>query len=130
MNIRIRSKKAFYICVNKKQNSSMKNLNDALKQKNFKWLPKHLNHIAENIVFKNRNISYLAINEVFRVKDTEYGDASFPFTDSYYMRGFLKPLPNDLLRTKEGVLTVIFKIDNQSNIIPITAYDKNDSHDN
>lgn len=108
----------------------MKNLNSALKDKNFKWLPKHLNHIAENIVFKNRNISYLAINEIFRVKGMEYGDAPFPFTDSYFMRGFLKPLPNDLLRTKEGFLTVIFKIDNHSNIIPITAYDKNDSYDN
>jgi hypothetical protein len=36
----------------------MKDLDYALTQKNFKWLPKHLNHIAENIVFKNRNISF------------------------------------------------------------------------
>ena len=105
----------------------MKDLDYALTQKNFKWLPKHLNHIAENIVFKNRNISYLAINALFRINDTEYGYAPPPFNGSYFMRGFLKPLPNDLLRTKEGVITVIFKLDKQSNIIPITAYDRNDN---
>jgi hypothetical protein len=33
-------------------------LNIAIKKLQFKWLPKHLNHIAENIVFKKRNISF------------------------------------------------------------------------
>ena len=32
----------------------------------FRWYPKHLNHIAENIVFKKRNVSFLAINRIFR----------------------------------------------------------------
>jgi len=36
----------------------MSDINIAIKQLNFKWLPKHLNHIAENIVFKKRNISF------------------------------------------------------------------------
>jgi len=34
----------------------------ALKQPTFRWIPKHLNHIAENIAIKKRNISFLAIN--------------------------------------------------------------------
>ena len=27
----------------------------------FRWLPKFMNHIAENIVFKKRNISFFSI---------------------------------------------------------------------
>ena len=38
----------------------------------FRWYPKHLNHIAENIVFKNRNVSFLAINALFRQRKTHY----------------------------------------------------------
>ena len=40
------------------------------KNPNFRWLPKHLHHITENIVFKNRNISFLAINALFRQTKT------------------------------------------------------------
>ena len=47
----------------------MKELENALKQPHFRWLPKFLNHIAENIVIKKRNISFLAINALFRQKD-------------------------------------------------------------
>jgi len=35
----------------------MAEIKSALKQPNIKWFAKHLNHIAENIVFKKRNIS-------------------------------------------------------------------------
>ena len=47
----------------------MKELKDILKQINFRWLPKHINHIAEHIVFDKRNISFLAINALFRSTD-------------------------------------------------------------
>ncbi len=36
----------------------MEDINRAIEQLKFKWLPKHLNHIAESIVFKRRNISF------------------------------------------------------------------------
>jgi hypothetical protein len=39
----------------------MSDLTRVLKSPKFKWLPKHLNHIAENIVFKRRNISFLEL---------------------------------------------------------------------
>lgn len=51
----------------------------ALKQPVFRWLPKHLNHIAENIVIKKRNISFLAINALFRLKDYKVSKAAMPF---------------------------------------------------
>ena len=44
----------------------MNELEKAFKQIHFKWLPKFLNHIAENIVIKKLNISFLAINALFR----------------------------------------------------------------
>lgn len=46
----------------------MTEIEEALKRLNFKWIPKHLYHIAENILFKKRNISFLAINYLFRNK--------------------------------------------------------------
>ena len=49
----------------------MSEIEKALKHLNFKWLPKHLNHIAENIIFKKRNISFLSINYLFRNKKYE-----------------------------------------------------------
>ncbi|MEM1122284.1 MAG: hypothetical protein AAGJ18_17695 [Bacteroidota bacterium] len=55
----------------------------ALKQLNFRWRAKHLNHIAENIVFKKRNISSLAINALFRQEHIKVEDSSFPFKNSY-----------------------------------------------
>ena len=76
----------------------------ALKQPIFRWLPKHLNHIAENIVIRKRNISFLAINALFRLKDYEVSNAAMPFAGSF----------------------VLFRIDKHNNIIPITAYSESD----
>jgi hypothetical protein len=64
-----------------------KNKDQALKTLNFKWLPKHIQHIAENIVFKERNISFLSINALFRQKDTyrtkpsDFGNDHFVIED-------------------------------------------------
>jgi hypothetical protein len=104
----------------------MKNLQQALKQKTFRWLPKHLNHIAENIVYKKRNVSFLSINELFRVDGTESGQNDAPFEDSYWIKGYLNALPNDRLRLKSERIEVIFQIDRNYNIIPITAYSETD----
>jgi len=70
----------------------------ALKQLNFRWKAKHLNHIVENIVFKKRNISFLAINVPVQ--------------------------KNDNLRMVEGFLSVAFYLDRHHNIIVLTAYTK------
>jgi hypothetical protein len=43
----------------------MSDLKIALKQINFKWLPKHLNHIAENIIFKQRNVFFWQLMHCF-----------------------------------------------------------------
>jgi hypothetical protein len=104
----------------------MKNLQQALKQKTFRWLPKHLNHIAENIVFEKRNVSFLAINALFNQKkyDIIVGEK---FQDSYTIVGNVPVLPNDNLRTREENLEVAFRIDKYNNIIPITAYSENDN---
>ena len=99
----------------------MTNLQQALKQKTFHWKPKHLNHIAENIVFKKRNVSFLAINALFRQERFEI-EIDPNFDNSYIIVGFLPLLPNDRLRTRAEVLKVVFDIDKHFNIIPITAY--------
>jgi hypothetical protein len=106
----------------------MKDLDYALKQKNFKWLPKHLNHIAENIVFKNRNISFLAINALFRTKDLFVKPSAGVFTESYEAEAFLPVQRNDLLRKRAEILTVVFRLDENNNIIPITAISENDEY--
>lgn len=106
----------------------MKNLNSALKNKNFKWLPKHLNHIAENIVCKNRNISFLAINALFRSKELFVKPSTGVFKDSYDAQGFVPIQGNDLLRTRAEIITVVFRIDENNNIIPITAISENDEY--
>jgi hypothetical protein len=106
----------------------MENLDIALSQLTFKWLPRHLNHIAENIVFKKRNISFLAINAVFRLKIYEKSPAPPPFKESFLVKGFLGVLPNDLLRQRAESLTVVFKLDKHNNIIPITAYSESDDN--
>ncbi len=105
---------------------TMKDLQQALKQKTFRWLPKHLNHIAENIVFKKRNVSFLAINALFRVEGTESGQNDAPYEDSFWIKGFLNALPNDQLRLKSESIEVVFQIDRNFNIIPITAYSESD----
>jgi len=68
----------------------------ALKQLNFRWKAKHLNHIVENIVFKKRNISFLAINALFRQKSAKIEDS------------------------------ITFSLDRHYNIIVSTAYSEND----
>jgi hypothetical protein len=104
----------------------MKNLQQALKQKTFRWLPKHLNHIAENIVYKKRNISFLAINALFRQKLVVVNPSDYPFKSSYIIKGYLDVLPNDGLRLKGEILRVAFQIDDKFNIIPLTAYSESD----
>jgi hypothetical protein len=106
----------------------MNNVYIAFKQLNFKWLPKHLNHIAENIVFKKRNISFLAINALFRQKDVNITASETPFTNSYVISGIVPIQANDKLRTKSDKLTVIFRIDEQNNIIPITSFSETDEN--
>jgi len=103
-------------------------LNDIFKQINFKWLPKHINHIAEHIVFDKRNISFLAINALFRITDYKIEKSNKPFKDSYVISGFVPLQPNDRLRNKAEILNVVFRIDDYKNIIVITAYSENDEN--
>jgi len=103
-------------------------IKETLKLLNFKWLPKHLNHITESIVFKKRNISFLSINALFRQKEYKINQCEQPFKDSYIISGFVPLQSNDKLRTKEEILFVIFRIDNYKNIIVITAFSENDEY--
>lgn len=104
----------------------MDRVNFAIKQKSFRWKPKHLNHIAENIVLKKRNISFLAINALFHEKKYTIQESDFPFKNSWFIAGNPPVQKNDLLRTKNETLYVIFRLDNHNNIIVITAYSEND----
>ena len=105
----------------------MRDFDPILKLPNYKWLPKHLNHIAENIVFKKRNVSFLAINALFRQQEThDIIESPLPFLGSYVIEDFVALQPKDLLRTKAEKLKVVFKIDNHNNIIVLTAYSEND----
>jgi|GEM_PF-2978379 hypothetical protein len=104
----------------------MSDLKTAIKHLNFKWLSKHLNHITENIVFKKRNVSFLAINALFRQKDVSITASETPFTNSYIISGFVPLQPNDRLRTRADKISVIFRLDEHSNIIPITSYSESD----
>jgi len=105
----------------------MTDLDSAFKQLNFKWLPKHLNHITENIVFKKRNISFLAINAIFRQKDISVTSSEISFTNSFIISGFVPVQANDKLRTRAEKMSVIFRIDEHNNIIPITSYSETDA---
>lgn len=105
----------------------MNDINIAIKQLNFKWLPKHLNHIAENIVFKKRNISFLAINALFRQKDVNITTSDTPFVNSFIISGVVALQPNDRLRTKEDKMSVVFRLDDHNNIIPLTSYSVSDA---
>jgi mRNA-degrading endonuclease RelE of RelBE toxin-antitoxin system len=106
----------------------MSDIKIALKQPNIKWLAKHLNHIAENILFKKRNISFLAINALFRDKNFVLEKSKPPFAESFIIKGFVPVQTNDKLRTKADELSVVFYIDNQNNIIVITAYGESDEN--
>lgn len=92
----------------------------------FHWLPKHLNHIAENIVFKKRNVSFLAINALFR-QDKTYSIIPSRFGNNHFeIEDFVEILPNDLLRTRAEGLKAVFRFDSQKNIIVVTAMSEND----
>lgn len=104
----------------------MSSIEIALKALNFHWKPKHLNPIAENIVFKKRNVSFLAMNALFRTKNYELEYDEPPFEKSYMIRNFVEVLPNDALRQRAEILTAIFRIDAHHNIIPITAFSEHD----
>ena len=95
----------------------------------FHWLPKHLNHITENIVFKQRNISFLAINRLFRQSKTHFIRPSNLGNDHFEVEDFVPVLPNDKLRTKAEKLKAIFRFDKQGNIIVLTAFSEYDAHD-
>jgi len=101
-------------------------LKSALKQLNFKWLPKHLNHIAENIVLKKRNISFLAINALFRQESRIIKPAAAPFIDSFLIADFVSVQKNDKLRMKAEKMVAVFRLDKHDNIIVITAYSESD----
>lgn len=107
---------------------NMNILKEALNKLQFRWQPRHLNHIAENIVFKKRNISFLAINALFRQQKFQVARANDHFSDSFIIRGTVPVQKNDLLRTKEDELIVVFRIDQNQNIIVITAYSKEDEY--
>ncbi|MDM8550959.1 hypothetical protein QUF72_12805 [Desulfobacterales bacterium HSG2] len=85
-----------------------------------------LNHIAENIVIKKRNISFLAINALFRLKDYKVSNAAMPFAGSFVISGHVPSQPNYQLRNQAEKLSVIFRTDKHDNIIPITAYGESD----
>jgi len=71
-----------------------------LKKSGFRWLPKHLNHIAENIKFEDRNVSFLAINALFRSSEYILVKNSSPFENHYAIGGYVEVQKNDLLPTK------------------------------
>jgi hypothetical protein len=103
-----------------------KNKDRALKDLNFRWLPKHIQHIAENIVFQKRNISFLSINALFRQKDTYSTKPSEFGNDHYVIEDFVATFPNDRLRLRAEFLRVIFTLDDHNNIIVVTAISEND----
>ena len=92
----------------------------------FRWYPKHLNHIAENIVFKKRNVSFLAINRIFRQPKTHKVKPSRLGNDHFEVSDFVAVLPNDRLRTRAEVLKVIYYFDKENNIVVVTAMSEND----
>lgn len=106
----------------------MNDINQALKQISFKWFPKHLNHIAENIVIKKRNISFLAINYLFREAEYEVFEGKEPFKESFVISGYVPVQKNDKLRNKPETLSVIFRLDKHNNIIVITAFSESDEN--
>ena len=97
------------------------------KNPKFHWLPKHLQHITENIVFKNRNISFLAINALFRQTRTHTILPSKLGNDHYLIEDFVDVQINDRIRTKAEKLIVVFALDKYNNITIKTAYSENDS---
>jgi mRNA-degrading endonuclease RelE of RelBE toxin-antitoxin system len=105
---------------------TMKNPTQALKNPIFHWFPKHLQHITENIVIQKRNVSFLAINALFRQKHTHIVNVSTKENGHFVVEDFVKVQKNDLLRTHAENLKAIFYLDDHNNIIVITAYSEND----
>ena len=106
----------------------MKDPTRYLRMLNFKWLPKHIQHITEHIVFDKRNVSFLAINALFRqykthkVKPSEFGN------DHFMVKDFVPLQKNDRTRILAEELTAIFYIDQHGNIVVITAFSENDEY--
>ena len=98
----------------------------AFHQLKFRWLPKHLNHITEKILFQKRNVSFLAINALFRQEQKFLSKSPEPFHNSFILRGFVSLQKNDNLRLRAEELVVVFQLDRHNNIIVITAYSEND----
>ncbi len=86
----------------------MGDIRRALEQLKFIWLPKHLNHIAENIVLKRRNISFLAINYLFRKAEYEIFESKAPFQNSFVISGFVPTQKNDNLRKNPRIYLRFF----------------------
>jgi hypothetical protein len=86
-----------------------------------------MNHIAENIVFKNRNISFLAINTLFRQRETHTVSDSKLGNNHFIIEDYVPLQINDRLRVKAEKMTVVFELDKHNNIIVKTAYSENDS---
>ena len=93
----------------------------------FRWLPRFMNHIAENIVFKKRNVSFLAINALFRQTETYTISDSNLGNNHFVIEDFVSVQVNDRLRVKAENITVVFELDKYNNIIVKTAYSENDS---
>ena len=95
----------------------------------FRWYPKHLNHIAENIVFKKRNISFLAINALFRQTKTHQIVDSEMENGHFLIEDFVVLQKNDLLRTQAEKLSAVFYLDHLGNIVVVTAVSENDTYE-
>ena len=95
----------------------------------FRWYPKHLNHIAENIVFKKRNISFLAINALFRQTKTHQIVDSEMENGHFLIEDFVVLQKNDLLRTQAEKLSAVFYLDHLGNIVVVTAFSENDTYE-
>jgi hypothetical protein len=93
---------------------------------NFHWLPKHLNHIAENIVFQERNVSFYAINALFRQKKTHLIIESPMQNGHFIIEDFVDLQTNDLLRRRAERLTAVYYLDNRDNVVVVTAFSEND----
>ena len=87
-----------------------------------------LHHIKKNIVFKNRTISFLAINALFRQTKTHKVSPSDFGNDHFILEDFVDLQQNDRIRTIPEKLLVVFTIDQHHNIIIKTAYSENDSY--
>ena len=104
----------------------MKELASALARPTFRWRPKHLNHIAERIAIDKRNVSFLAINALFRQNDYQVSTSTAGFEDSFVITGLVPLQRNDKLRTISERLYVVFRLDKYGNIIVITAFSESD----